>query len=83
MYSVYGVVWFTAPAVLLPTIRERLRPEGVLVFSQRPAVEGCYGCQASYIPRGTDEDPLVVKRWDAVSGDPQTLAQTIALLMQA
>lgn len=34
------------------------------MFSQRPAVEGCYGCQASYIPRGADEDPLVVKRWD-------------------
>lgn len=63
-YSVYGVVWFTDPGVLLPAIRERLRPGGVLVFSQRPAVEGCYGCQASYIPRGEDEDPLVVKRWD-------------------
>ncbi|MFJ7968361.1 class I SAM-dependent methyltransferase [Streptomyces sp. NPDC096324] len=64
VYSVYGVVWFSDPAVTLPAIRERLRPGGVLAFSQRPAVEGCYGCQASYIPRGEDEDPLVVKRWD-------------------
>jgi SAM-dependent methyltransferase len=64
VYSVYGAVWFTDPARLLPAIRERLRPGGRLVFSQRPAVEGCYGCQASYIPRGDDEDPLVVKRWD-------------------
>ena len=64
VYSVYGAVWFTDPAVLLPAIRERLRPGGALVFSQRPPVEGCYGCQASYIPRGVDEDPLVVKRWD-------------------
>jgi hypothetical protein len=27
-------------------------------------VEGCYGCQASYINRSEDEDPLVVRRWD-------------------
>lgn len=27
-------------------------------------MEDCYGCQASYIPRDADEDPLVVKRWD-------------------
>ncbi|MEU0673730.1 class I SAM-dependent methyltransferase [Streptomyces sp. NPDC006172] len=64
VYSVYGALWFTAPELLLPAIRERLRPGGRLVFSQRPPVEGCYGCQASYIPRGADEDPLVVKRWD-------------------
>ncbi|QTD97773.1 class I SAM-dependent methyltransferase [Streptomyces cyanogenus] len=64
VYSVYGAVWFTDPTLLLPAVRERLRPGGRLVFSQRPPVEGCYGCQASYIPRGPDEDPLVVKRWD-------------------
>ncbi|MFJ8361460.1 class I SAM-dependent methyltransferase [Streptomyces sp. NPDC093984] len=69
VYSVYGALWFTDPALLLPAVRERLRPGGVLAFSQRPAVEGCYGCQASYIPRGADEDPLVVKRWDY---EPQT-----------
>ncbi|MEV5351911.1 class I SAM-dependent methyltransferase [Streptomyces sp. NPDC052693] len=64
VYSVYGALWFTDPARLLPAIRERLLPGGRLAFSQRPPVEGCYGCQASYIPRGADEDPLVVKRWD-------------------
>lgn len=64
VYSVYGALWFTNPAALLPAVRERLRPGGMLAFSQRPAVDGCYGCQASYIPRGPDEDPLVVKRWD-------------------
>lgn len=68
VYSVYGAVWFTDPAVLLPAVRKRLRPGGTLVFSQRPPVEGCYGCQASYIPRGPDEDPLVVKRWDHEPG---------------
>jgi SAM-dependent methyltransferase len=64
VYSVYGVVWFTDPAAVLPLVRARLRPGGTLAFSQRPPVEGCYGCQASYIPRGEDADPLVVKRWD-------------------
>lgn len=49
-------------------MRERLRPGGRLVFSQRPPVVGCYGCQASYIPRDADEDPLVVKRWDYEPG---------------
>jgi SAM-dependent methyltransferase len=64
VFSVFGAVWFTDPAVLLPAIRRRLRPGGVLAFSHRPAIEGCYGCQASYINRSEDEDPLVVKRWD-------------------
>ncbi|MGW7290609.1 SAM-dependent methyltransferase, partial [Streptomyces sp. NPDC054847] len=64
VYSVYGAVWFTNPEDLLPVIRKRLKPGGVFAFSQRPAVEGCYGCQASYINRSEDEDPLVVKRWD-------------------
>ncbi|MEU9195299.1 class I SAM-dependent methyltransferase [Streptomyces hundungensis] len=49
---------------LLPVAHANLKPGGVLAFSQRPPVEGCYGCQASYIPRGPDEDPAIVKRWD-------------------
>ncbi|WP_435643341.1 class I SAM-dependent methyltransferase [Streptomyces sp. H49] len=64
VYSVFGALWFTDPVQLLPAIRVRLRPGGVLAFSQRPPVEGCYGCQASYITRSDDEDPLVVRRWD-------------------
>ena len=64
VFSVFGAVWFTDPAELLPAIRRRLRPGGVLAFSHRPPIEGCYGCQASYITRSEDEDPLVVKRWD-------------------
>ncbi|MGZ0198861.1 SAM-dependent methyltransferase [Streptomyces sp. RM1] len=73
VFSVYGAAWFTAPEQLLPAVRERLRPGGRFVFSQRPPVEGCYGCQASYIPRGDDEDPLVVKRWDYEPADWETL----------
>ncbi|MEV0577042.1 class I SAM-dependent methyltransferase [Streptomyces sp. RTGN2] len=64
VFSVFGAAWFTDPAALLPAIRRRLRPGGVLAFSHRPPVEGCYGCQASYINRSENEDPLVVKRWD-------------------
>ncbi|MFF8437430.1 class I SAM-dependent methyltransferase [Streptomyces bacillaris] len=64
VYSVFGAAWFTDPGLLLPVVHDRLRSGGVFAFSQRPPVEGCYGCQASYIPRGADEDPAVVKRWD-------------------
>ncbi|WP_257895202.1 class I SAM-dependent methyltransferase [Streptomyces anulatus] len=64
VYSVFGAAWFTDPGLLLPVVRASLKPGGVFAFSQRPPVEGCYGCQASYIPRGPDEDPAVVKRWD-------------------
>ncbi|WP_367125660.1 class I SAM-dependent methyltransferase [Streptomyces phytohabitans] len=64
VYSVFGAAWFTDPVVLLPLVHARLKTGGVFAFSQRPPVEGCYGCQASYIPRGPDEDPAVVRRWD-------------------
>ncbi|MFD0141444.1 MULTISPECIES: class I SAM-dependent methyltransferase [unclassified Streptomyces] len=64
IFSVFGAAWFTDPEKLLPAVRARLRPGGVFAFSHRPAVEGCYGCQASYINRSQEEDPLVVKRWD-------------------
>ncbi len=64
VYSVFGAAWFTDPELLLPVLHTSLRPGGVCAFSQRPPVEGCYGCQASYIPRGPDEDPAVVRRWD-------------------
>ncbi|MER6216395.1 MULTISPECIES: class I SAM-dependent methyltransferase [unclassified Streptomyces] len=64
IYSVFGAVWFTDPGLLLPVVRATLKPGGVFAFSQRPPIEGCYGCQASYIQRGAEEDPAVVKRWD-------------------
>ncbi|MFJ4617611.1 class I SAM-dependent methyltransferase [Streptomyces sp. NPDC088812] len=64
VFSVFGAAWFTDPALLLPLVRTSLKPGGVFALSQRPPVEGCYGCQASYIPRGAEKDPAVVKRWD-------------------
>ncbi|MCX5272276.1 class I SAM-dependent methyltransferase [Streptomyces virginiae] len=64
VYSVFGAAWFTDPGSLLPQVHAGLKPGGVFALSQRPPVEGCYGCQASYIPRGDAQDPAIVKRWD-------------------
>ncbi|MCK8676180.1 class I SAM-dependent methyltransferase [Streptomyces lichenis] len=64
IYSVFGAAYFTDPRLTLPAVFDRLKPGGVFVMSQHPAVDGCHGCQASYIPRGPDEDPAIVKRWD-------------------
>ncbi|WP_255951082.1 class I SAM-dependent methyltransferase [Streptomyces odontomachi] len=64
IYSVFGAAWFCDPGLMLPAVHAHLRPGGVFAQSQRPPVEGCYGCQASYISRGPDEDPAIVKRWD-------------------
>ncbi len=64
IYSVFGAAYFTDPTLMLPAVIKRLKPGGVFAMSQRPAVQGCYGCQASYIPRGSEDDPAVVKRWD-------------------
>lgn len=68
VYSVFGAAWFCDPSWMLPAVHASLRPGGVLAMSQRPPVAGCYGCQASYIPRGLDEDPAIVKRWDYEPG---------------
>jgi SAM-dependent methyltransferase len=48
IYSIFGAVWFTDPAKLLPLIAERLNPGGVLAFSQPPAIPGAYGPQGMY-----------------------------------
>ena len=48
IYSIFGAIWFTDPAELLPLVAERLNPGGVLVFSQPPAIPGAYGPQGMY-----------------------------------
>lgn len=48
VYSIFGAVWFTDPAKLLPLIAERLNPGGVLTFSHPPAIPGAYGPQGMY-----------------------------------
>ncbi|MCP3820405.1 class I SAM-dependent methyltransferase [Streptomyces sp. A3M-1-3] len=62
IYSVWGAFWFTDPRRLLPAIRQRLSPRGVLVFSQAPAVDGCYGAQGMY-GNGFNGKILPVQRW--------------------
>ncbi|MFI5620673.1 class I SAM-dependent methyltransferase [Streptomyces sp. NPDC051567] len=62
IYSVWGAFWFTDPRRLLPAIRQRLSARGVLVFSQAPAVEGCYGPQGMY-GNGFNGKILPVRRW--------------------
>ncbi|GGX33440.1 class I SAM-dependent methyltransferase [Streptomyces chryseus] len=48
VYSIFGAVWFTDPAKLLPLVAERLRPGGVLAFAHPPAIPGAYGPQGMY-----------------------------------
>ncbi|WP_020669631.1 class I SAM-dependent methyltransferase [Amycolatopsis nigrescens] len=37
VFSIFGAVWFTDPAVLLPAVHDALAPGGVLAFSHLPA----------------------------------------------
>ncbi|WP_097912869.1 class I SAM-dependent methyltransferase [Streptomyces sp. b84] len=48
IYSIFGAVWFTDPARLLPLVAARLRPGGVFAFSHPPAIPGAYGPQGMY-----------------------------------
>lgn len=62
VYSIWGALWFTDPQSLLPLIRQRLSPGGVLAFSQAPAVPGSYGIQGMY-GQGFNGRQLWVYRW--------------------
>lgn len=48
VYSIFGAAWFTDPSRLFPLVRQQLRPGGVFVFSQPPAIPGAYGPQGMY-----------------------------------
>jgi SAM-dependent methyltransferase len=48
VYSIFGAAWFTDPGRLFPLVRRRLKPGGVFVFSQPPAIPGAYGPQGMY-----------------------------------
>ncbi|MEU1023739.1 class I SAM-dependent methyltransferase [Streptomyces sp. NPDC005904] len=48
IYSIFGAVWFTDPAKLLPLVAQRLAPGGVFAFSHPPAIPGAYGPQGMY-----------------------------------
>ncbi|MET8297382.1 methyltransferase domain-containing protein [Streptomyces sp. NPDC005180] len=60
VYSVYGAHWFTDPRVLLPAIRARLRPGGVLVLAHLPPGEGFEG----HSPTGSPIKSELVLRWE-------------------
>lgn len=64
IYSVFGVVWFHDPELLLPLLRRRLRPGGLLAFTHLPPVEGCYGAQAVFVRSPDAGDSLPIRRWD-------------------
>lgn len=54
-YSIFGAVMHTDPDVLLPVVRNALRPGGKLVFSHAQPLPGCAGRQGLYAEgfRGT------------------------------
>ncbi|MFJ4777352.1 class I SAM-dependent methyltransferase [Streptomyces sp. NPDC088762] len=72
--SRFGAVWFHDPRELLPLIRKRLTPAGVLLFTHAPAVDGCYGPQGIY-PGALRGRPVAVKRW---SYAPETYEEMLA-----
>ncbi|GAU65019.1 hypothetical protein SSP35_01_03560 [Streptomyces sp. NBRC 110611] len=63
MYSVFGACWFTDPHDLLTLVRKRLSPGGRLVFSQPPAIPGCYGPQGMF-KGGFAGEPMFLRRYD-------------------
>lgn len=62
IYSIWGAVWFTDPAQLLPLVRNSLNPGGRLVFSHAPPIPGCYGAQGMYAA-GFHGQRVWVRRW--------------------
>ncbi|MEZ7006883.1 class I SAM-dependent methyltransferase [Streptomyces sp. AD55] len=55
--SIFGPVWFTDPERLLPLVRRRLSPGGVLAFSHKPPTAGTR-------PVGRPGEAKAVTRWD-------------------
>ncbi|MEU5811207.1 class I SAM-dependent methyltransferase [Streptomyces sp. NPDC047718] len=62
IYSVFGAVWFTDPAVLLPLVRRALKPGGRFVFSHLPPSGECPGPH-EYDMYGPDDELLPITRW--------------------
>ncbi|MEV6240799.1 methyltransferase domain-containing protein [Lentzea sp. NPDC051838] len=75
VYSIFGAVWFTDPAILFPLVRARLSVGGVFAFSQLPAVE--QGDQAGQVIR---QWHLPVDQWIeqlAAAGFGEIVAETV------
>jgi len=73
IYSVWGAVWFTDPAELLPLVAQRLGPGGTFAASHAEPIEGHYGPQAMY-GNGLAGRKLTVLRW---SYAPETWADML------
>jgi SAM-dependent methyltransferase len=52
VYSIFGAVWFTNPAVLLPLVRTKMKSGGVFAFSHLPTTH-----------QSTDTDRVITK-WE-------------------
>ncbi|WP_236541765.1 class I SAM-dependent methyltransferase [Spiractinospora alimapuensis] len=74
IYSIWGALWFTDPALLLPLVRDHLEPGGHLVFSHAPPIPGCYGAQGMYAA-GFHGRRVWVRRW---AHEPQGWADLLA-----
>ena len=57
VYSIFGAVWFTDPALLLPLVHRRLTSGGILAFSHLPPTE-----------RQRRSSPRSVTTWDYPPG---------------
>ncbi|WP_183068959.1 class I SAM-dependent methyltransferase [Streptomyces sp. gCLA4] len=62
VYSVFGAVWFTDPAVLLPLVRRALKPGGRFAFSHLPPSGECPGPH-DYDMYGPGDELLAITRW--------------------
>ncbi|WP_371653355.1 MULTISPECIES: class I SAM-dependent methyltransferase [unclassified Streptomyces] len=60
--SIFGPVWFTDPEQLLPLVRKRLAPGGVLAFSHKPPGDDSE-------PVGPLREARAVSRWDYSAGE--------------
>ncbi|MFD7834587.1 class I SAM-dependent methyltransferase [Streptomyces sp. NPDC059761] len=62
VYSVFGAVWFTDPAELLPLVRRALKPGGRFAFSHLPPSGECPGPH-EYDLYGPEDELLTITRW--------------------
>ncbi len=63
IYSIWGAVWFTDPAALLPAVLERLAPGGRLVFSHAPHIPGTATGALGIWAAGYKGPQVTMARW--------------------
>lgn len=75
IYSIWGALWFTDPAALLPAVLDRLVPGGRLVFSHAPHVPGTTTGALGMWAAGYTGPQVPMARW---SYDPDQWATLLA-----